>query len=422
MKNELRSNRLVVRPAEQISRNATATIYLGLFNADPYLDSLLEQLQAQKGDLPVLVVDNASEDGTWSRIQGWVKIFGKRLTLVRNPKNLGGAGSLYLNSDLITTDWFLTFHQDDFYLANHASTLCQAIESASADTICISTEMGRLSPDGLKSPTPPRASWFLPDTTPETMFLTNLRLHNVPFPAAAFRTNKFFEIETPWHSTAFPDTEWVLLAASQGTFKFIPDETMRYRENPNSESHAIDRAEKYLGAMSALMRVFANPSFRKICHGVRPEDRRAFAVSCFEGIEIRLGEVSDYSNLIKLAAAEQMTSAWGYEETTPTNFVRDFYQSLGSPRVPSFLDSFRLQGVNSLDEADAPKATIAPMINLRFKETSAVRASDLHFALLNFVAVLNAILPRQVRKSSLQVLSKLFSKMLSKSPWGLRWR
>ncbi len=422
LKNELRANRLVLAPAERPRQSASATIYLGLFNADPYLDSLLDQLQAQKGDLPVLVVDNASEDGTWSRIQGWVKVFGNRLTLVRNPKNLGGAGSLYLNSDLITTDWFLTFHQDDFYLANHASTLCEAIDSASADTICISTEMGRLSPDGLKSPTPPRASWFLPDTTPETIFLTNLRLHNVPFPAAAFRTSKFFEIETPWHSTSFPDTEWVLLAASRGTFLFVADETMRYRENPDSESHAIDRAEKYLGATSALMRVFANPSFREICDGVRPENRNAFATACFDGIEIRLGEISDYSNLIKLAAAEQMTSAWGYEEAIPTNFVSDFYQSLGSPRVPRFLNSFRLQAIDARDEGNVPKTNIAPMINLRFEENSAVSTSNPRFVLMKLVFLMNATLPRKIRKLFLQSLSKLFSKRLRKSPWGLTWR
>ena len=422
MKNELRSNRLVVRPADRTSKNAPATIYLGLFNADPYLDALLDQLQAQRDDLPVLVVDNASEDGTWSRIQSWVEIFGNRLTLVKNPKNLGGAGSLYLNSDLINTDWFLTFHQDDFYFANHASTLCQAIDSASADTLCISTEMGRLSPEGLKSPTPPRASWFLPDTTPETIFLTNLRLHNVPFPASAFRTNKFFEIETPWHSTSFPDTEWVLLAASRGTFKFIANETMRYRENPNSESHAIDKAEKYLGSTSALMRVFANPGFREICDGVRPEDRSAFATACLDGIEIRLGEVTDYSNLIKLAAAEQMTSAWGYEEAIPTNFVTDFYQSLGSPRVPRFLNSFRLQAVNARGEGDVPKANMNPMINLRFKETPAVSTSYAQFALMRLFTLMNATLPRQIRKLLLQVLSKIFSKRLRKSPWGLKWR
>lgn len=416
MKNELRSNRLVVAPSERLGQKAAATIYLGLFNADPYLDSLLEQLQSQHQDLPILVVDNASEDDTWSRLQSWVDVFENRITLVKNPKNLGGAGSLYLNSDLITTDWFLTFHQDDYYLANHTSTLCEAIGSSSADTICISTEMGRLSPEGHKSPTPPRASWFLPDTSPGTIFLTNLRLHNVPFPAAAFRTNKFFEIETPWHSTSFPDTEWVLLSANRGTFRFLKDETMRYRENPNSESHALDRAEKFLGSTSALMRVFANPGFQEICDGVSPEDRNAFATACFDGIEIRLGEVPEYSNLIKLAAAEQMTSAWGYGEGIPSGFVRDFYQSLGSPRVPRFLKSFQSQDVDVMPQ------NIGPMINLHFKETSAVSPSELRFGLMRLVTLIEASVPRKIRKSLFQFLSRLFSKRLRKSPWGYRWR
>jgi glycosyltransferase involved in cell wall biosynthesis len=422
LKNELRPKRLVVGRTESPGQIAPATIYLGLFNAEPYLESLLEQLQAQQQDLPILVVDNASEDGTWSRIQNWANVFGHRITLVKNPQNLGGAGSLYLNSDLITTDWFLTFHQDDYYLENHASVLCAAIGSSPSDTICISTEMGRLSPRGFKSPTPPRASWFLPDTTPETIFLTNLRLHNVPFPAAAFRTKMFFKIETPWHSTSFPDTEWVLLAASLGTFKFLAEETMRYRENASSESHAIDTAEKYLGSTSALMRVFANPSFRQICYGVRPEDRNDFAKACFDGIEIRLGEVKDYSNLIKLAAAEQMTSAWGYGETIPSSFVSDFYRSLGSPRVPRFLNSFRLQGADARDKSDVPKTNIGPMINIHFKETSAVSTLGLRSAFMKLAALMYATLPRKIRKSLLQFLSRLFSKWLRKSPWGLTWR
>lgn len=422
MKTELRSNRLVVGRTQHTGRLAPATIYLGLFNADPYLESLLEQLQGQRRDLPILVVDNASEDGTWSRIQSWVDVFGHRITLVKNPQNIGGAGSLYLNSDLIKTDWFLTFHQDDLYLANHASVLCAAIGASSSDTLCISTEMGRLSPEGLKSHTPPRASWFLPDTTPETIFLTNLRLHNVPFPAAAFRTKIFFDIETPWHSTSFPDTEWVLLASSRGAFKFLAEETMLYRENPNSESHAIDRAEKYIGSTSALMRVFANPSFRKICDGVRPEDRNAFAKACFEGIEIRLGEIADYSNLIKLAAAEQMTSAWGYGNSIASRFVSDFYQSLDSPRVPRFLTSFLGQEEDHHNKSEGGQGNISPMVNLSFTETAAASRSNVRRGLKKLVTIIDASVPRRLRKKLFQLIYRRLSKRLRNSPWGYTWR
>lgn len=418
----MRAQRLFAATADSSLSDSIATIYLGLYNAMPYLESLEEQLKGQKTDLPVVVVDNDSTDGTWETVQAWKAIFGRRLTLVKNPRNLGGAGSLYLNADLIKTAWFMTFHQDDLYLPHHASTLCSAIDTAQESTICITTEMGRLSPSGDILPTPARASWFMPDTTPATVFLTNLRLHNVPFPAAAFKTTTFFEIETPWHSTAFPDTEWVLSAAPNGTFEYVATETMKYRENPQSESHKLDREEKEIGATTALLRTFSRPGFRVLCQDVTGPNRDSFAHACLDGIDIRLSGVPELSNLVKLAAAEQMASAWGYEPTPASEYVSKFYASIGSLRVPEFLLNIAPMEAKREFETILKSSFHLPLVNIRHSD-SEEQPKNTPLGKVGLLAnVASALVPPRLKRRLAKTLSFVLRNRLRNSPWGYSWK
>ena len=65
------------------SKKFKVTLFLGVFNAEKYLDSLLEQIVAQDTqDFKLLLVDNDSKDNTYFKIQSWKKVFGKRNTCV----------------------------------------------------------------------------------------------------------------------------------------------------------------------------------------------------------------------------------------------------------------------------------------------------------------------------------------------------
>ena len=103
-------------------KNEKITVFLGIYNGENFLLSLKNQLKSQKfHDFILVVVDNASTDNSFEKLSAWKSDFGDRVTLYRNDKNLGGGGSLHkaLSERYIKTEWFVTLHQDDFYLPNH---------------------------------------------------------------------------------------------------------------------------------------------------------------------------------------------------------------------------------------------------------------------------------------------------------------
>lgn len=384
------------------------TIYLGLFNAGPYIASLENQLLSQEIELPILVADNHSSDDTWQLISHWIEVFEGRVTLIRNPINLGGAGSLLLNSDHIQTPWFITMHQDDFYKPNHARILSEGIDKTDATAICITTEMQSMDNEGRRLPTPPRASWFLPDFEPATIFHANLKNHTIPFPAAAFRKDAFFSVRTPWHSTAFPDTEWVLRAASVGNFQSIPVETMVYRENPLSESHRLDLKASQNGAFAALIRVFASETFIDLCDSILPDDRSNFAAGIFEGLGIRLSN-PELCEMVRLIAAEQMAVSWNYGEPSSLAKIRDQYLSGGESRAVELLDA--LGGRMKLDERPAkPSATYEVNKPLTQNQSSYSKG----------LAWLYGSLPRVMRKFLVHTFRSTIAS--GKPAWDFRWR
>lgn len=411
----MRSSRIIRGEANKDGLSGQLTIYIGLFNAATYLSSLEVQLRSQDDRYKIIVVDNHSLDSTWLEVQNWLEIFAGRITLVRNPLNLGGSGSLYLNADLITTPWFATLHQDDFYLSSHVSSLAEAISVSGPDAICITTEMGSLSSEGERQGAPPRASWFLPDTEPATIFLSNLRLHNVPYPSAAFRVDKFLEYAVPWESTAFPDTEWVLKVASVGEFVFVNQETMLYRENPNSESHSITSAEKSLGASMALLRVLGADTFHDLCLSLSEQNRTRFAEALVSGLDIRLAGSSLLDD-VKLFALQRMAFAWEYGEGFTNNQLSAKYSSLGANFSTNLLKS--LDVFNGRDILHAAETPLDGEIN----SSPAVRSRGLKRALLK--GTLNAYgkLPITLRRALGRLSGVVLGLLKSDSPWNFRWK
>ncbi len=406
---ELRESRTITGRISAKFQSSEATIFLGLFNALPYLESLKEQLLSQSLALRIVVVDNCSTDSTWVNIQDWLSVLPGQLVLVRNPINLGASGSLYVNADLVETPWFISMHQDDFYKPHHAETLVEAIRESQSDTICITTEMGSMNFDGETQPCPPRASWFLPDFEPATMFTSNLKVHNVPYPAAAFRSNVFFEHAVPWETTAFPDTEWVLSVASLGKFQFIEKETMLYRENPFSESHSIDSEEKAFGASLALLRIFGSNSFENLCLSTPAEKRYQFAESVLGGLRVRLGN-SPHLDLVCTFASQKMAANWGYSDTgTNEELIRSF-DAIGA--------KFPVELLSSLNSFLG-----APTVRRNSKA-----ASELHHVnhknhpprLFGIALVVYGLLPSWARRAAAKTFGRIIRKLNLKSIWNFR--
>lgn len=417
MLERLRQHRVVQESSSnQELASSIITIFIGLYNAEEYLDSILEFLKSQADDYQVLIVDNASSDATWLKIHEWPVELTHRFTFVKNPINLGATGSLSLNLDLIRTPWVSTIHQDDRYFMNHVNVQVEAIRSATPDCNCVVTDMGSLSPSGKVSAGRPRASWLLPDDSPETLFIANLKLHSVPFPAAAFRVEKLREHPIPWHSTAMPDTEWVLKTIGPNGILHVPRITMHYRENPFSESHSLSESESQLGNFMALNRVLNSDSFFQLLKSVPEQDRSRFAEAALEGLRIRIKDDSRFA-LISLAAAEQMALAWDYSEWTSLDVINQSYARAGSERIETLLGGligFYALERESLSATGTGNETLFSTADL---PPASRRAKSLALA----VFLLN-LLPYRLRRIAFKKFSRVSNRLIKSSPWKFDWR
>jgi glycosyltransferase involved in cell wall biosynthesis len=413
----LRSARLVV--SGQLDReypSSQLTAFIGLYNADAYLPRIFAWIEAQTVDRPILLVDNGSVDTTWATIMAWSSRLNRNVKLVRNPMNLGATGSLYLNLDLVTTPWVSTIHQDDEYENHHLDVQLAGIIAASENCICVVTDMGSLTVKGRLSARVPRSSWFLPDSDPETLFVTNLRLHNVPFPAAAFRVEALSNSMVPWHSNSMPDTEWVLRNVGKGKITFIPIVTMYYRENPLSESHALAKTESQIGTYMSLSRAVNSEVFAAMVSALPERDRQRFAEAIFEGLNARISNI-EHLRLIRLSVAEQLALAWDYSEPNSLSEIRAAYGELGPSRIGDLITElerfYKLSNSGKKDSSNLSRT--APEVKAGFGN---------HFfqRLLAACYAITGLLPYGFRRKLLKALTQGSRGLAKGSPWHFNWR
>ena len=308
------------------------TVYLGIYNGEAYLDSLLEQLLDQTfQNFDLLIVDNASIDSSFKRLKLWEDKFLGRITILRTETNLGGAGSLdlVLKNGVIETPWFANLHQDDFYLNNHLEVLNNEIQKAEINVIAVCTLMRSMDEKGKAQETPPRAAWLVDSNNQIDDFLLNLRTQSLSFPSSAFHTETFLRCSAPWHSPTFGDTETTLNLLTQGNLKYIQKETMLYRENPTSESHVINQLQSKIGAGLGLARVFSNGDFKNLLNLVPNHDRNGFCLEVYSCINIRVGD-SALADFLKLLFVEACFKTWGYTEVKSVSVGLDTYTAIDS--------------------------------------------------------------------------------------------
>ena len=420
---EQRKKRVLSTDAPIISKDVT--VFLGLYNAEKYLPSLLHQLESQVyKDFLLIIVDNNSTDGTWSSIQQWPMMLDCDVLLVKNPQNLGSAGSVNLNFDLVKSEWITFIHQDDFYFPNHLQTLVNEIKTSTKNTVAISTSMGSMDNTGIQTPSKFRAGWLLRHESRETIFLANLRTHCVPWPSTIFRTKNYEAVLPSWHSTSFADTEMILKLICAGEVIFVPTETMCYRENPLSESHSVNILESKIISATSLARVFASEDFMRFTESVHEDLRQKFLVGIILGIEVRLGKGS-ITTLIQLIALESMNFAWRYSQVINLRILQGVFTALES----SFSENLFSNLAKNISAGVSEKSSEIPSVDVAqlIKELNKVnlnerRGSQTLSKLKTLDGILSRLCPKRIRRLMLVCAMRIRLKLDPTHPWNFRWR
>ena len=328
------------------SKKNNLTLYLGIYNGEKYIDSLLEQIQSQEHQkFQILVVDNNSSDQSGKMFGRWKKIYKDNFRFSKNQVNYGGHGSLFKNMDKITTPWFCTLHQDDFYKPNHIKTINELITASKKNTVGVSTTMGSMSNNGKILNSKPRVTWFSPNLDEPGQFLQNVRAQSVPYPATAFNLEVFKKTVVPFHSPTFSDTEQTLRMLGYGRFIVSQKETMLYRENPFSESHVINLKESTIGAAIGLSRVFNSQEFSQILNSVAENKRSVFASQLIEAISHRITD-SELLITTQTIAIETMITKWGYGDKNLSFLLGKNYKNISSPQTVNLINHLSGNKIN----------------------------------------------------------------------------
>lgn len=401
----------------ETTKTGLITIFLGVYNGEIYLPSLKEQLESQTfQNFNLLVVDNASKDKSYERLLEWMPDFGARLTLLKNDENLGGGGSLFktLSDNHITTDWFITMHQDDFYLPNHLEVLFETIAKSPPNVVAVCSGMGSMDEHGKRIPTKPRAAWLVREETSASSFLINLRFQSLSWPSSAFKAKEFSECFRYWHSPACSDTETTLYLCGHGEFRYLKTETMRYRENPQSESHVVNRLEASIATSISLTRVFTSDEYRSVLKAVELKERDKFYIELISAIEIRIPE-SPLSHFTKIIATEECCRIWGFHVSLATNVLAETYLALGSDFTSNLLNRFTHK------ESKSPSSELMKTL----AEISQIRSIAISSPLANPKSRLRTIynhLPLRFRMRLFRFYVRLYAIKQPNHYWNSNWK
>ncbi len=418
-------NQRVIRGNFRSSDVPCLTVFLGLYNGEQYFDQLFDQLVNQTDqDFFLVVVDNDSSDESWRRMQIFLDTFPGRVKVTKNPFNIGGAGSLVLNYDLIETIWWCSFHQDDEYEYEYVAVFNKKIKSIAEEVVSISAEMGSVSESGLLNAVPPRAHWILKENSPTDMFIANLRAQIVPFPSTAFKTKIFGATMLPWHNSSFSDSELTLQMCAKGNFEFLKARTMNYKENSLSESHSISSRESNFGVGVSLARVFSSSEFKVIAKLVQPNDRNKFLEAVRDSISARLGE-TEYSKFIQFLAAENCMIAWDYSESTSVAQVSEYFDSLGTTFTPQLLSKIlEFLGVDYYSEEQTKNLeTDIFLDNFLGSTNTSVHKKNINKSLPRKIYDVSMVkAPFRVQKVFGIFILRIKMKFHKKHPWNFKWR
>lgn len=406
------------------------TVFLGLYEGSHYLRSRLSELQNQDSQsFYLLIADNFSKEFDRALIEAELKDTGiepGRWILVRNPVNLGGLGSFQLNLDLIPSEWITSVHQDDSYLSNHLRTHIEAIANLSEGVVTISSDMGSLGPAGNKAAALPRANWFIKATDSKSMFLANVAMQIVPYPALSIRKS-IAELDlVPWATVAFSDSELTLRNLMIGEHKFLQLETVMYRENPNSESHVQGIEVRNHSATIGLLRVFSSSDFSSFVSDLAPQLRVAFTMKLQQSIRVRLAD-SDAADLVIAAALEQLAHAWGYAVGHANTQMANVFLSKNQGYSADILNGLNhLLGVSeslNLSSSDPidPILRAGQSATLNQKPLESKEMVRHSSRILKITLSIIGLLPYNLRRPLYRFIVSVYSKLRPGNKWDFNW-
>ncbi len=331
-------------------KNKSFTVFLGTYNAEPWIVDIIKSLEEQNCEsFSVVIVDNASDDNTVNILENIFKEYSLRNSyqLVKNKKNFGAISSFLDRLTLFESEWILMIHQDDYYHENHIANLANAITTAKEQTGIIFSAMKRIDHNNNVIFNPPTLSSKLSETDRFRNVLLSLQISPINFPACALKKSILEKVDTTRHTTAFNDMELLLRMMCISDVKYLPVETMHYRVYEGNSSNTTTNFSNDRAVLVGLNEFLHSSEFRFLLDTYVSEEKVSDLISALENaIEIRMSD-TDLKRVLANLIAEFLIREFGYENEVVNKFLRTALEKFNLPKETKLVDN--LQYLNQFE-------------------------------------------------------------------------
>lgn len=254
--------------------NPLVSVIIPAWNTAAYLPETLQSILLQSyANYEVIMVDDASTDGTFDIMQAWVER-DRRFIAIRQPSNQGVAAARNAALAIATGEYVALLDADDIWLPD-ALAIRINVARDFPDAAVIATDFAwfenNIIPNAVgRIMLGAKAQVFFADTytTGQPKYIENAfdvvaELHFAWVGATLVRREKISEIGNFTHGfDGQEDTILWLGLANSGTFVFIPVITAYYRQRAGSIVN-LQREPKEFYYLRVLNYVSAKPEFSK---------------------------------------------------------------------------------------------------------------------------------------------------------------
>jgi glycosyltransferase involved in cell wall biosynthesis len=328
-------------------------VFLGTFNAEPWIEQVISSLEAQ--DHPafkVRIFDNASSDNTAAMISSILSktTLKNEYTFFQNDQNIGAISSFLDRLDQFDSDWIVMVHQDDYYHPDHISTLASALKEESETTGIVFTAMQRIDGDENVKLSPPTLSSKLSKTDRLENFMLSLQISPVNFPACALKKSDLQRVNTSRHTTAFNDIEILIQIMCVADVRYIPKETMNYRVYSGNAASITSSLANDRAIFVGLVELFHSKEVDQVLTlATSDEHWRKLIKSINQAIDIRI-QRKEIQDLARNLISESLVRRFGYTNKYLAEFLISSLNQIGLEREATVAQNIHLHpGFSRLD-------------------------------------------------------------------------
>ena len=209
-----------------------------VYNQEAYVQEALQSIIDQTyPNVEVVVIDNASTDGSAQHIQAFVAEH-PTFTFLPQTQNIGITGALCLGLEHIRGDWFIDLSGDDVLLPNRIEQQVAYLQIRPQDTAVLYSNAE------LFYPKTNRTKWFFAATEQPPVgdvYQAILRKNFLPVPTILYRTAAVREVggfDTRLH---YEDYDLLIRLARQYSFAYQPKVLTRIRKLSTSLGQSFYR-------------------------------------------------------------------------------------------------------------------------------------------------------------------------------------